>query len=155
MIIHRVEFKQFFGMNFVSLVEPEREFKVCNSCKCSQIIRSIHHTNTYNVLQYNTNTYCISVMYTAYNLWTFTWIVHSELPFRLNGTDKIHTKELLKFHSMYNQFSVVIFSLLPRLLKYLGFTISDFFKNRPAVWQFSTLKKKHCSPLWSWKVKKF
>jgi len=115
---------------------------VYNSCKCSQIIRSIHHTNTYNVLQYNTNTYCISVMYTAYNLWTFTWIVHSELPFRLNGTDKIHTKELLKFHSMYNQFSVVIFSLLPRLLKYLGFTISDFFKNRPAVWQFSTLKKK-------------
>ena len=38
---------------------------------------------------------------TAYNLWTFTWIVHFELPFRLKGTDKIHTEGLFKFPSMY------------------------------------------------------
>ena len=37
---------------------------------------------------------------TAYNLWTFTWIVHFELPFRLKGTDKIHTEGLFKFPSM-------------------------------------------------------
>ena len=36
---------------------------------------------------------------TAYNLWTFTWFVHFELPFRLKGTDKIHTERLSKFHS--------------------------------------------------------
>ena len=36
---------------------------------------------------------------TAYNLWTFTWFVHFELPFRLKGTDKIHTEGLPKFHS--------------------------------------------------------
>ena len=36
---------------------------------------------------------------TAYNLWIFTWFVHFELPFRLKGTDKIHTKVLFKFHS--------------------------------------------------------
>ena len=36
---------------------------------------------------------------TAYNLWTFTWFVHFELPFRLKGTDKTHTEGLSKFHS--------------------------------------------------------
>ena len=40
------------------------------------------------------------IMYsTAYNLWIFTWFVHFELPFRLNGNDKIHTEGLTKFHS--------------------------------------------------------
>ena len=32
---------------------------------------------------------------TAYNLWTFTWFVHFELP----GTDKIHTEGFTKFRS--------------------------------------------------------
>ena len=36
---------------------------------------------------------------TAYNLRTFTWFVHFELPFRLKGTDKIHTERFSKFHS--------------------------------------------------------
>ena len=36
---------------------------------------------------------------TAYNLWTLIWFVHFELPFRLKGTDKIHTEGLSKFHS--------------------------------------------------------
>ena len=39
---------------------------------------------------------------------TFTWIVHFELPFRLKGTDKIHTKGLFKFPSMYILCSVVL-----------------------------------------------
>jgi len=39
----RVEFRQFLGMNFVSLFLPEREFKVYNSCKCSQNICSRVH----------------------------------------------------------------------------------------------------------------
>ena len=29
---------------------------------------------------------------TAYNLWTFTWFVHFELPFRVKRTEKIHTE---------------------------------------------------------------
>jgi len=41
----------------------------------------------------------LSIYCTAYNLWTFTWFVHFELPFRLKGTDKIHTEGLSKFHS--------------------------------------------------------
>ena len=36
---------------------------------------------------------------TAYILWTFTWFVHFELPFRLKGTEKIHTEVFSKFHS--------------------------------------------------------
>ena len=32
-----------FGMNFFSLFQPEREFKVYKSCKCSQIICSRVH----------------------------------------------------------------------------------------------------------------
>ena len=39
----RVEFKQSIGMNFVSPFQPEREFKVYKSCKCSQIICSRVH----------------------------------------------------------------------------------------------------------------
>ena len=35
---------------------------------------------------------------TSYNMWTFTWFVHFELPFRLKGTDQIHTEGLSKFH---------------------------------------------------------
>ena len=31
------------GMNFVSPIQPEREFKVYKSCKCSQIICSRVH----------------------------------------------------------------------------------------------------------------
>ena len=42
---------------------------------------------------------------TAYNLWTFTWFVHFELPFRLKGTDKIHTEGFSKFLS--NIFSIL------------------------------------------------
>ena len=42
-------------------------------------------------------TYCINVL--AYNLWTFTWFVHFELPFRLKGTEKIHTERFFKFLS--------------------------------------------------------
>ena len=36
---------------------------------------------------------------TAYNLWTFTWFVNFELPFRLKGTEKCHTERLFKFPS--------------------------------------------------------
>ena len=36
---------------------------------------------------------------TAYNLWTFTWFVHFELPFWLKGTEKIHTERFFKFPS--------------------------------------------------------
>ena len=40
----RVEFRQSLGMNFFSLFQPEREFKVYKSCKCSAIIcrRRVH-----------------------------------------------------------------------------------------------------------------
>ena len=39
----RVEFRQSLGMNFVSPFQPEREFKVYKSCKCSQITCSRVH----------------------------------------------------------------------------------------------------------------
>ena len=37
------EFKESLGMNFFSPFQPEREFKVYISCKCSQIICSREH----------------------------------------------------------------------------------------------------------------
>jgi len=39
----RGEFKASLGMNFFSPFQPEREFKVYKSCKCSQIICSRVH----------------------------------------------------------------------------------------------------------------
>ena len=36
----RLEFRQSLGMNLLSPFQPEREFKVYKSCKCSQIICS-------------------------------------------------------------------------------------------------------------------
>ena len=36
----RLEFRESLGMNFVSPFQPEKEFKVHKSCKCSQIICS-------------------------------------------------------------------------------------------------------------------
>ena len=48
---------------------------------------------------------------TADNLRTFTWFVHFELPFRLKGTEKIHTERLSK--------SLIIFySLWPKACKF-------------------------------------
>ena len=38
--IYREELKASLGMNFFSPFQPEREFKVYKSCKCSQIICS-------------------------------------------------------------------------------------------------------------------
>ena len=39
----RGEFKESLGMNFFNPFQPEREFKVYKSCKCSQIICSREH----------------------------------------------------------------------------------------------------------------
>ena len=39
----RGEFRESVGMNFFSPFQPEREFKVYKSCKCSQIICSRVH----------------------------------------------------------------------------------------------------------------
>ena len=41
--IYREELKEFLGMNFVNPFQPESEFKVYKSCKCSQIICSRVH----------------------------------------------------------------------------------------------------------------
>ena len=41
--IYREELKISLGMNFFSPFQPEREFKVYKSCKCSQIICSRVH----------------------------------------------------------------------------------------------------------------
>ena len=38
--IYREELNESLGMNFFSPFQPEREFKVYKSCKCSQIICS-------------------------------------------------------------------------------------------------------------------
>ena len=41
--IYREELKESLGINFFSPFQPEREFKVYKSCKCSQIISSRVH----------------------------------------------------------------------------------------------------------------
>ena len=41
--IYREELKESLSMNFFSPFQPEREFKVYKSCKCSQIICSRVH----------------------------------------------------------------------------------------------------------------
>jgi len=41
--IYREELKESLGMNFFSPFQPEREFKMYKSCKCSQIICSRVH----------------------------------------------------------------------------------------------------------------
>ena len=46
-------------------------------------------------------------------MWTFTWFVHFELPFRLKRTDKIHTEGLTKFHS--NIYSILFVSSVLKL----------------------------------------
>ena len=43
---------------------------------------------------------------TAYNLWTFTWFVHFELPFRLKGTKKIIPGDSLNSPLIYILFSL-------------------------------------------------
>ena len=56
---------------------------------------------------------------TAYNLWTFTWFLHFELPFRLKGIDKIYTEGLSKFpsniYSILYGFNVDYWNLKPIL----------------------------------------
>ena len=47
----------------------------------------------------------LTALKTAYNLWTFTWFEHFKLPFRLKGTDKIHTEGISKFH--FNIYSIL------------------------------------------------
>ena len=42
--IYREELKESLGMNLISPFQPEREFKVYKSCKCSQIICSRVHS---------------------------------------------------------------------------------------------------------------
>ena len=83
----------------------------------------------------------ILVWCTAYNLWTFTWIVHFELPFRLKVTDKIHTEGLSKFYS--NIYSILFVynlhtSLTSLIYKrfYLTFFIKKFIRFNP---EFSVL----------------
>ena len=44
--------------------------------------------------------YCIIVMHTVHNLWTFTWIVHFEPLFKLKGTKQIHTYGFAYFPSI-------------------------------------------------------
>ena len=41
--LYRDELKESLGMNLFSPFQPEREFKVYKSCKCSQIICSRVH----------------------------------------------------------------------------------------------------------------
>ena len=43
---------------------------------------------------------------TAYNLWTFTWFVHFELPFRLKGTEKFIPRDSLNSPLIYILFSL-------------------------------------------------
>jgi len=52
---------------------------------------------------------------TEYNLWTFTWFVHFELPFRLKGTENIHTEGFSKIPS--NIYSILFAVYWKRTLR--------------------------------------
>ena len=47
----REELKESLGMNFFSPFQPEREFKVYKSCKCSQIICIWYMWENYSTVQ--------------------------------------------------------------------------------------------------------
>jgi len=65
------------------------------------------------------------------NLWTFTWFVHFEPPFRLKRTDKIHTEGFSKFHS--NIYSILFdyslgnktFQIIHQLSYFVGQPVHD------------------------------
>ena len=63
------------------------------------ILIHLKQINMFKKLEGISRDHTVLVWCTAYNLWTFSWIVHFELPFTLKGTDKIHTEGLFKFHS--------------------------------------------------------
>ena len=62
---------------------------------------------------------------TAHNLWTFTWFVHFELPFRLKGTEKIHTQRFFKFPS--NIYSILYACNISTINIMLSVCIFQFF----------------------------
>ena len=76
----------------------------------------------------------------AYNLWTFTWFVYFELPFRLKGTEKIHTERFSKFPS--NIYSVLFdyCSLFTKTTYFFWIIhIFDDFLTCQALWNFKLL----------------
>jgi len=83
---------------------------------------------------------------TAYNLWTYTWFVHFELPFRLKGTEKIHTERFSKFHS--NIYSILYGSTSKTtiyfpLMKVKGLLLKKIFLHihRDCFWSIVFLVK--------------
>ena len=81
---------------------------------------------------------------TAYNLWTFTWFVYFELPFRLKGTEKIIKIPLLYiFYSLWlllifhedDIFFLQFMISLPTQIKH----IFDDFLTCQALWNFKLL----------------
>ena len=81
-------------------------------------------------------------------MWTFTWFVHFELPFRLKGTEKIHTEKFSKFPS--NIYSILFDHYLKRILTKFHVILSIFFivsvsktfyrRTAPGNYQFSDRK---------------
>ena len=57
---------------------------------------------------------------TACNLWTFTWFVHFELPFRLKGTEKLIPRDSLNSPLIYILFSMVTVPLKIKVLSSLN-----------------------------------
>jgi len=65
---------------------------------------------------------------TAYVFWTFTWFVHFELPYRLKGTEKIHTERFSKFPS--NIYSILYRYPTELVVRKRGENISSFFHRK-------------------------
>ena len=74
---------------------------------------------------------------TAYNLWTFTWFVHFELPFRLKGTEKIHTERFFKFPS--NIYSILYGNCPSLAISKLYSTHTDKIRQNGTVRQINNL----------------
>jgi len=85
----------------------------------------------------------VSMYSTAYNLWTFAWFAHLELPFRLKGTEKSHTEGLAKLNSN-------IYSFLFVYKETVFFTIKWKIENE--LWYSKNISDINCQPTFKNKI---
>ena len=81
---------------------------------------------------------------TAYNLWTFTWFVHFELPFRLKGTEKIHTERFFLFLSNIYSF-LYADKVLTSILYCAIYKVSCLSVKWSVLQEYTTLNCSFCS----------
>ena len=76
---------------------------------------------------------------TAYNLWTFTWVVHFELPLGWKGLKKFIPRDFLNSTLIYILFSLVVVQSLVSIVVYCildNNNINDWFTGLLDYWKF-------------------